>query len=305
MRKKVYYYLKLMLRALYPLTQLFENLLKKKYKRGGKGTRIFFIVGTPRSGSTLLYQIISNSFEVTYVDNLICLFHKTPLLGIYLGKIFYGGRKHNNFESDYGKTFSNSMRGPSECGEILKGLFDKKLNSARKSTSFYNILNISMMTNKTLVFKDLNSSLNISRLNSLFPFAKFIHIKRDVFYNCQSVLLARRKYNVPHNKWWGIKPEGYKKFINSDEFKKSVFQVKQIELQIMNELKDISINRKLEINYEDLCDNTFGEMKRLSDFLNLKTEENFPKINKRNLIRLNNSDEEKLRKQIMDSQNRR
>jgi hypothetical protein len=35
-----------------------------------------FIIGAPRTGSTILYQTLTNLYDVLYIDNLVCRFSK-------------------------------------------------------------------------------------------------------------------------------------------------------------------------------------------------------------------------------------
>jgi len=61
-----------------------------------------FIFGLPRSGTTLAYQLIANSLDVGYINNLMARFWLAPLSGIVLSLSIIGDKRDNSFISDYG-----------------------------------------------------------------------------------------------------------------------------------------------------------------------------------------------------------
>ena len=76
-----------------------------------------FIIGAPRTGSTFLYQSITNSLDVAYIDNLVELFYDSFCAGFFISKALYGNKPHNNFVSYHGNTRRlGGLHAPSECG---------------------------------------------------------------------------------------------------------------------------------------------------------------------------------------------
>src|SRR6056297_1198149 len=63
-----------------------------------------FVVGPPRSGTTLLSQLIAYTFDVSYINNLVARFYLAPLHGIRFSKTVLGESKQSDFQSNYART---------------------------------------------------------------------------------------------------------------------------------------------------------------------------------------------------------
>ena len=69
--------------------------------------KTIFIVGAPKSGTTLLTQKLISKFELDYVSNLTARFWKKPSQGIKITKKLFPTerkRKFINFKSNFGIT---------------------------------------------------------------------------------------------------------------------------------------------------------------------------------------------------------
>src|SRR5437764_1046201 len=60
-----------------------------------------FILGLPRSGTTLINQLIFNALDVGCTNNLMARFWDAPLCGTMLSKIILGKAKSNSYTSSY------------------------------------------------------------------------------------------------------------------------------------------------------------------------------------------------------------
>ena len=59
-----------------PLISLWEQKYFLKYRDFKPKYQPIFIIGAPRTGSTILYQTITNQLDVLYIDNMICALNK-------------------------------------------------------------------------------------------------------------------------------------------------------------------------------------------------------------------------------------
>lgn len=77
-----------------------------------------FIIGAPRSGTTLLYQVMAARFQVAYSTNFLAMFYKASILGMALSQKLHGGdsSEPNTFQSHHGSTAGHA--GPYEAGEF-------------------------------------------------------------------------------------------------------------------------------------------------------------------------------------------
>ena len=85
---------------------------------------LVFIVGAPRSGTTLLTQLLISQYEIGYVSNLIARFWKAPYLGLLLAKEIRDPDRPPDvgFSSDRG--FTSGYEGPHEFGYFWRRWFD-------------------------------------------------------------------------------------------------------------------------------------------------------------------------------------
>ncbi len=59
-----------------------------------------FIIGAPRTGSTILYQTLTNKLDILYIDNLVDKFHRNLFFGFWLSSKLYKHKPHNCFTSN-------------------------------------------------------------------------------------------------------------------------------------------------------------------------------------------------------------
>ncbi len=148
-----------------------ENLIKENSKFGSESSRPIFILGMPRSGTTLIEQILSSHHEVygagelTFLPNVLDLpsYNEQDIASKKLKKVISSLSKKNinNWSNDY----------------LSKLSF---LNS-----------NESHVTDKLP-----HNFIRIGFIKILFPKAKIIYCKRDAMDNCFS--LYRQFFNSPH-----------------------------------------------------------------------------------------------------------
>ena len=241
-----------------------------------------FIIGAPRTGSTILYQSLTNLYDVLYIDNLGCKFHKNFFFGIWLSNKIYADQPHDNYISEHGDTSISGMHAPSECGqfwyrwlpekhhfidydEITDEMIEQIKNEVSAVINYFD---------KPILFKNLNVGQRLRLIRKCFPNAKFLYIKRDPFFVIQSILKARTKNNILHNQIWSIKPPNYKSLLSLDEVSMVTAQVYYLEKQIEKDLSLFYKKNVFTFDYESMTTN-------FADFLsNLEQRLNFPQINK-------------------------
>ncbi|MFC1755882.1 sulfotransferase [Patescibacteria group bacterium] len=253
-----------------PLSK-WEKSQFKKYNQNPNHKQIF-IVGAPRTGSTFLYQTITNMYNISYVDNLTCFLYKNFLFGLHLSNTIFKEDPHNCYQSYYGKTTKlGGLHAPSECGNFWYRWFTKNYNSLN-TKDFDNSIkeirdNIYSAINKIdrpIIFKNMNFGQHLATLNEILPSSKIIWIKRDPTSTCLSLLLARKNIHQNLNTWWSVKPKEYDQIIKFKPIKQVVYQMYYLEKQI-NE--NIQVFNKLDvstINYEDLIENPIKTVEGLN-----------------------------------------
>ena len=214
-----------------------------------------FIIGPPRSGSTIFYQLVTSLLDVSYVDNLANLARDNPYTGSRLSHRFFGDSSHSSFTSEYGQTTGSGLHAPAEALFFYKWFPDQHYAvpsdlSPEQTEAFkrtiYAMINRS---DKAMLIKNLSFSLRLQALREILPGARYIVVKRNPLYTAQSILQAMRKNKLPKNRLWGIQPREYRKLEKLEPIEMVVKQVNLIERQIYRDLKDIPKEHILYVDY--------------------------------------------------------
>lgn len=242
-----------------PFISTFERSGIKKHGSRQPDHPSLFIIGPPRSGSTIFYQLITSLLDVSYIDNLTNLARYNPYFGMKLSQKLFLGQTHKSYTSSYGQTSSDGLHAPAEALFFYKWFpkdqhFTLPSDLSRKQIDEFRatIHAIINFHNKPLIIKNLSFSLRLQALLEYLPDARYIVVKRDPLYTAQSILLGMRKNHQPENKVWGILPKEYKKLEGLEPHEMVVRQVNQIERQIYSDLKNIPDEKILYIEYETL-----------------------------------------------------
>lgn len=271
--------LKLMNHALYSkeleLIQQFNNPEKP----------VIFIIGAQRSGTTLLMQLITQLFNVSYPNNFIARYWDVPYIGSILYKsITKSLNKSNlNLSSDLG--YTSGLDGPHEFGYFWKKWFPWESWEKKEYDNIdYSILQKQLaawesVNNTYLVFKNLiQVSRVVKKIYSLFPNSYFIYLKRDLKFNVQSTYQSRIRMYGNENQWFGVKPSNFNELLNLPVIEQITKQILTINEDIEKQLLNIPKNNVIRINYEDLVVNYRKEVKKITDKINLSEKILKPEI---------------------------
>lgn len=239
-----------------------------------------FIIGAPRTGSTILYQLITNYLDVIYMDNLCHIFYRNPFFGFWLSNILFGNKSHNSFKSIHGETYG--LHSPSEFWKFWyrwlprdkKYIAKGQISSCSLEEIKRNLFSIINKYDKPLIFKNLYMSLRLGMISEIAPNAKFIFIKRDPLFVAQSLILGREKVNKNLNDWWGIRPKNIDKLRELPLAEQVVKQIFYIEKQIYEDSKYFSENNFITIRYEELCNKSIYIINKIREFIPVKFKKN-------------------------------
>lgn len=236
----------------YPLAR-FEREYVKKCKLPSPPP--IFIIGAARSGSTLLYQLMTYYLKCSYFSNFASVFYKYPVMITSITRPFVRGYEDNSFQSDYG--FTKGLWAPSEAGGIFNYWFGghDKIDSDFIRDSVYKL---SAIGGGPFVCKNLVNSTRIEDICDIFPSAFIIHMKRDFMFNAQSIILSLRNKRVEMGAIASAK-----EIICGDEIMVAVKYLCDIESRIRTAIKKQNGNHYIQINYSDLCDNYPNDLKKI------------------------------------------
>ena len=222
--------------------------------KGSDLTSPVFIIGAPRSGTSLLYAILRRSSALRH----------------------WPGESHEIWEADY----HPSLRGWESNVLTASDLTDDA--AARIKRSFY------LVTGRKhhLLDKTPRNALRVGFVDALFPDARFIYLKRDGRENTNSLINAwrtprYRTYELPEpHRISGVDPRWWKFILypgwrDDLEGPVEVVAAKQWIASNDHAMRDLSAlpsARRFEVRYEDLVDDPVEEVGKILGFLDLPYE---------------------------------
>lgn len=236
-----------------------------------------FILGLPRSGTTLLYQVMVEAFHFAYFPNISNRFYMCPITAARVG-LRVCSEYRSTFESDYG--FENGCLAPSESGNIWNRWFPQErrdgfnytpagyLKPNDRSSIYQIIANFEHLFNAPFMTKNGKSCVRIPALLEIFPNALFIQIRREPVDTALSILLRLRKYRL---QWWSVMPREVNSFRNDAEIERVCKQVHFISQNLRQDIQEFSLHDLHSIEYESLCRNPTFEIEKIHQFLNSKS----------------------------------
>ena len=204
-----------------------------------------FILGAPRSGSTLLYQMVLKYLHAGYISNIMAL---APLLMTSIADRLKRCHGVTALQpSHYG--YISGLFSPSEAGAIQRFWFDHDLNTEQAAWVRNTFVRLSTAFDKPVIVKNLMNTLRLERIRMVLPEARFIHLKREPLYNAQSLLLARRKNHGSEKIWWSTMPQGYEKTLNKEPEFQVIWQILQTE-KILSRFMQAASPDVVHVRYE-------------------------------------------------------
>lgn len=233
-----------------------------------------FFLGAPRSGSTLMMQVLTDAFELGYISNRHCQFFGMPYLA---EKLLHPlkNKKISDYESYHGITRGSDS--PSECGEWWYRFFRRKpayvphnqadpykMRCFRRS-----IASLINAFDRPVLFKNLYATLRIRPILEHIPEALFIIVKRNEIDNGHSLLEARFKVLNTYDNWWSMEPPFVDRLKPLPAYVQVIEQIRYIHALIDQDVSDSGASRSRfhQIEYEDFCSNVHERLGEFHTFL--------------------------------------
>lgn len=234
---------------------------------------LIFIMGSHRSGTTLMTQWLSSLGSISYPTNLMSRFYKAPIIASKI-QLLLTDERYNyrselsdfnssiDFTSENGKT--KGVLSPNEFWYFWRRFLPfneldylpteellKKVNVNILRSELAGIVNVFQ---KPFALKGMILNYNIDFLDKIFEKALFIYIKRDPLSNIESALKAREKQFGNINKWYSFKIPEYKELKKLNSYEQVAGQIYYINKAIENGLKNVLDHKKITVQYEDFCE---------------------------------------------------
>lgn len=246
---------------------------------------IIFVVGAQRSGTTLITQLLIEHYNLSYPNNLVSRFWKSPYLGTVLFESLDLTSELISHESSYGST--KGVLGTHEFSFFWKRWFkDAAEHGQKNDLSSYQaerlvkeLASWQMIKNQPLIFKNLLEVIpNIDVLSKVLTRAVFINIVREDINVIQSTYEARLNYGGDYSSWFGVKPYNVKELMEiQNPLKQITSQVFSVKDQIFGSLSSLSKDRYINISYEELVNSPNKVLMDIEGYFRLKEWRKFEK----------------------------
>ena len=149
-------------------------------------TKPIFIVGVPRSGTTLLYRLLAQHPDLGWFSKTTMkkLLTNEFLQFVYLRRRIFGMRKMSYPIDAYNETFFSTTEHPLEFGylwdSVFKGYWDCKVSQTNLQVFIDTVIETLQEQKKSrFLGKALKNSIRIPFLKDTFNDSIFVHIIRD------------------------------------------------------------------------------------------------------------------------------
>ena len=258
----------------HPLEKLWSD--EKDIKYLGMFPPIF-IIGSPRSGTTVLYQLLCKHLQFGYINNFVSNWPKAPVTATKLYERFSKNSNPIDLKSEFGN--SSHMSGPSEYVEFWYRWFERshkfKFDNNNIKKLRIEISGLTKIHQRPLIFKNVVHSMRILALRKIFPESLFIVLKRKKLDIAQSILNARiYLYNDKNHPFSVVSSQ--------DQLDPKISYERAIISQINSIYSNIDLaedtlgkDKFIFVSYKDLCENTEKILKNIQNELE-KRNQNIP-----------------------------
>lgn len=230
-----------------------------------------FVLGAPRSGTTLLYQLLVEGLDVGWLGNAHAE-AATRAVEVERQAPPRVERLGTDFDSAHGTTAGDW--GPSEAGEYWYRAFPRgRHQQSTDDASPRRVREVAAMVRAfgdaagvPVVFKNTLNSLRVPVLAAALPEARFVLIERDLPDNARSLLVGRLRRGEPRA-WWSARPDGAEALADAAPAEQVTWQVQQVTCVARHELAMHAAGRFVTVTYDELCGDPRGVLACLHEWL--------------------------------------
>jgi LPS sulfotransferase NodH len=221
-----------------------------------------FVFGLPRSGTTLLHQVLAWALDVGYVTNVMARFWLAPYAGAIVSRATVADARDGSFASDYGKSYGPAgghefayfwqhWLGVRDVADLLDFGGDSK--AADWDGAAAAVRRIAAAFDKPLLFKTNYAGQFLPAFARTFPLPLFVHVRRDPAQVALSILAARHSYYGSADTWWATYPPEYEQLARLPAAEQIAGQVVGLRRAYAAQIAKVPAELTVELDYEELC----------------------------------------------------
>jgi hypothetical protein len=221
--------------------------------------RPVFVISLPRSGSTLLYQLLLQRFRFAYFSNLMAAFPDSPVTVGRLTRWLGGQRPPYDLRSHFGTT--HGWRGPNQGWAIWnrwlspsEDFIDPASVDPRALGEMRATLHgLQHAQGVPFISKWQRHAPRLRALAAAIPEALFINLRRAPEMTAQSILAGRRRFLGDEAAWLSARPRDYERIRTLEPLEQVCAQVVALERDLREDQELIGTERFMFMSYEALC----------------------------------------------------
>jgi hypothetical protein len=217
------------------------------------------ILSAPRAGSTLLFETLSRHPELWTIggESHALIEHMPEISTVARGYV------------------SNRLERKDATADVVQNLRQRFINNAVNS---FGEKYSGTPKQIRLLEKTPKNALRVEFLNEVFPDARFIYLIRDPLENISSIMEAWRSKrfvtypNLPgwtKNEWSLLLSDDWRTLLGRPLVDVATHQWLNANTSIVSSLNQVSANRVLSVNYQDLISSPYATLEKILTFTDL------------------------------------
>ena len=231
------------------------------------------VIGAPRSGTTLLFQVLASGLDIAYVSNLAAAFWRAPVTGMRLArKLGIDRLDSSSFDSAFGRT--RGAAEPHEFGYFWNHHLRYPDLSERPASHEETIdwtglrrviVNMAERAGRPMAFKPMLLIWHLERMAAVMPRTCYVWIRREPRVTALSLLRMRRGLRGSEREWASLKPAA--PLDDEPPWRQVAAQVVLLERDIARAATAMGPERVLRVDYSDLCADPGSVVERVADLM--------------------------------------
>lgn len=224
------------------------------------------IVGLPRSGTTVLYQLLARTRSVGYPSNVMAFAWRAPHVGAALQQKLAHEGYDLSLRSTAGRT--DEPLGPHEFGYFWRDALGHDHNSLvpsrgeRPAHWLRGQLDLVSTTfGAPTVYKNFLAPAHVRHLSAAVGNQHFIVLRRNLIDVARSLLATRRQLNIPDDEPFGTQPVNVRRHY-ANVLERVCHQVSSLD-ETLSTTGLLDLPTTLQVDYSKLCSSTEFQLKRV------------------------------------------
>lgn len=213
-----------------------------------------FVIGAPRSGTTLVGLHAVASFGCAYLPNASKEAPERPLAAARAA--LAQGAWRPSYANRYG--MAEGPLAPSDGWDVLNRWFplyqEAGARAARAARPFRDLVaGLEELFGGPFFLKNNHNAMRVAALAELFPGAGFVAVRRERVECVRSLLEARARHGVAPGAWWSAAPPQYLGRAFESELEQAVATVVGLERHVERRFAQLDPLAHLTLDYDEFC----------------------------------------------------